>query len=132
MKMIMIVFYGKNDDEMLPIKGFQGFSQISPLSSVYCRSGGGTSHLQLFYHDEHDDNDDLDDHVEYNDNVDLDDNGDDNDDLDDHGEYNDNVDLDDNDDNHCRREYSVRPICSCFTRKKQISMMIFTGTRERH
>ena len=41
MKMIMIVFYGKNDDEMLPIKGFQGFSQISPLSSVYCRSGGG-------------------------------------------------------------------------------------------
>ena len=29
-----------DDDEMRTIKGFQGSSQISPLSSVYYRRGG--------------------------------------------------------------------------------------------
>ena len=40
-----------DDDEMMPIKGFQGLLQISPLSSVYCRRGE-PSHLWPFYHRE--------------------------------------------------------------------------------
>ena len=40
-----------DDDEMMPIKGFQALLEISPLSSVYCRRGE-PSHLWPFYHRE--------------------------------------------------------------------------------